>query len=98
MLLCFRATTLESTKVTTAMMTMSFDHIGVSAPKDTSRTRVMAAKPAAFEPTERKAVTGVGAPWYTSGDHAWKGTRVILKAKPARMKAEASARSGVAWA
>ena len=27
--------------------------------------------------------TGVGAPWYTSGTHIWKGTIAILKPKPA---------------
>jgi hypothetical protein len=29
-----------------------------------------------------KAVTGEGAPWYTSGVHMWNGTAAILKAKP----------------
>ena len=34
----------------------------------------------------KKAVTGVGAPSYTSGVHIWKGTKEILKAKPESMK------------
>ena len=34
-----------------------------SAPSASKKMRVTTAKAAAFEPTERKAVTGVGAPW-----------------------------------
>ena len=41
------------------------------------------ANAAAFDPTERNAATGVGAPWYTSGTHIWKGTTAILKPNPA---------------
>jgi hypothetical protein len=38
------------------------------------------------------AVTGVGAPWYTSGVHMWNGTAAILNANPtARSPAAASA-------
>ena len=33
--------------------------------------------------TDRKAVTGVGEPSYTSGAHIWKGAAVILKPNPA---------------
>src|SRR3989304_6624085 len=36
--------------------------------------RRIAAKAAAFVPAIMKAVTGVGAPSYTSGNHMWKGT------------------------
>ena len=39
--------------------------------------------------TERYAVTGVGAPSYTSGVQKWKGTAEILYPNPARMKIEA---------
>ena len=44
--------------------------------------RTSAANTAAFVPTAMKAVTGVGAPSYTSGTHMWKGTSESLKAKP----------------
>jgi hypothetical protein len=39
-------------------------------------------KPAAFDATARNAVTGVGAPWYTSGTQIWKGNAPILNATP----------------
>jgi hypothetical protein len=42
------------------------------------KKRSSMAKPAAFEPTARNAVTGMGAPVYTSGAHMWKGTLEIL--------------------
>ena len=37
---------------------------------------------AAFTAADMKAVTGAGAPSYTSGVHIWKGTAEILKPKP----------------
>ena len=39
-------------------------------------------KPATLGPTEKKAAIGVGAPWYTSGVHMWKGAAETLKARP----------------
>src|SRR3984893_1972637 len=47
------------------------------------KMRTMTAKPAAFEPTEKNAVAGVAAPWYTSGVHSWNGAAAILKPSPA---------------
>ena len=41
---------------------------------------------ATFGADAKNAVTGVGAPWYTSGVHIWKGTAEILKARPASTK------------
>jgi len=38
------------------------------------------ANPAVFEPTDKKATTGVGDPSYTSGVHWWNGTAAILNA------------------
>ncbi len=46
------------------------------------KTRAKAMMAAAFVPTDIKAVTGEGAPSYTSGVHAWKGTAETLNAKP----------------
>ncbi len=40
------------------------------------------ANPAAFEPTDINAVTGVGAPSYTSGVHIWNGTADTLNPNP----------------
>ena len=45
-------------------------------------TRNSAAKAAAFTPVAMNAVTGVGAPSYTSGAHMWKGTAATLNPKP----------------
>jgi len=58
------------------------------------RMRISIAKDAAFEPTERNAVTGVGAPSYTSGAHMWNGTAAILKPTPATTRMTASTRRG----
>src|SRR5690242_12681518 len=52
------------------------------------------ANDAAFDPTERNAVTGVGAPSYTSGAHIWNGTAAILNPIPATIRITASTRRG----
>ena len=39
-----------------------------------------------------KAVTGVGAPSYTSGAQLWKGTAEILKPKPVTTSTKATTR------
>ena len=57
---------------------MTGDNVG----KAIVNTRIRAANPAAFAPMDIKAVTGEGAPWYTSGVHMWKGTTATLKLKP----------------
>src|SRR5947209_8132832 len=48
----------------------------------TSKTRTKAIIAAALVPTDINAVTGAGAPSYTSGVQAWNGTPETLKAKP----------------
>src|SRR6266511_2223072 len=42
------------------------------------KKRRASANPAAFGPTERNAVNGVGAPSYTSGHHMCQGTAATL--------------------
>ena len=42
--------------------------------------------PAAFEHMASSAVTGAGAPSYTSGAQRWNGMIESLKKKPARIK------------
>ena len=64
--------------------------------KQPTRIRRARAKPAALEPTERKATTGVGEPSYTSGVHWWKGTAAILKATVASTNTRARAVTGEA--
>ncbi len=44
--------------------------------------------PAAFEADAMNAVTGVGAPWYTSGVQTWKGTAATLKPRPTNRRAK----------
>ena len=41
-----------------------------------------------------KAVTGVGAPSYTSGAQLWKGTAEILKPKPVTTRTKATTSNG----
>src|SRR5262245_40218151 len=56
----------------------------------TSRTRISAMKAATFVAADMYAVTGVGAPWYTSGVHMWKGTDETLNANATARNANAS--------
>src|SRR3546814_16626086 len=56
-----------------------------------------ATKPAALEATARKAVMGVGAPWYTSGAHVWNGTAETLNAKPMTTKTMAREIGRASW-
>ena len=57
------------------------------------KIRTASPNPAALGPTERNAVKAVGAPWYTSGLHMWKGAMAILKPTPASTSASAKRRS-----
>ena len=59
------------------------------------KMRMSIANDAAFDPTERNAVTGVGAPSYTSGAHMWNGTAAILKPMPAPTRTTASTSRGL---
>src|SRR5262245_48425842 len=56
-------------------------------------TRIMAAKPAAFAADAMNAVTGVGAPWYTSGVHQWNGTAATLNDSPTIISASPASSS-----
>jgi hypothetical protein len=53
----------------TASPTSNVVHISGTGLNPTERTLPNAAKPAILDPTERNAVTAVGAPSYTSGAH-----------------------------
>ena len=46
-----------------------------------SSTRSIAPNAAAFVAPAMNAVTGVGAPWYTSGVHMWNGAAATLNAE-----------------
>src|SRR5215203_6006663 len=61
-----------------------------SVGKATKMTSTRATKPADLDATDRKAVTGSGAPWYVSGAHVWNGTADTLNANPAMTKTMAT--------
>src|SRR3977135_3768686 len=80
---CTMATRLPAVIVTKASTPKSTDHSGLILGNAPLKMRRMTAKPAAFEPTEKNAVAGVAAPWYTSGVQSWNGAAGILKPRPA---------------
>lgn len=49
---------------------------------------------APLETVVRKAVTGAGAPWYTSGAHMWKGATASLNPAPMTTMAKPPSSSG----
>src|SRR5436853_2250569 len=59
-----------------------------------TKIRSSIANDAAFDPTDRNAVMGVGAPSYTSGAHMWNGTAAILNPTPATTRITARMRRG----
>src|SRR6266508_6744109 len=79
---CTSATMLPPVIVTaarTANTTLQSTARGASA---LTSTRRIAAKAAAFGPTDMNAVAGVGAPSYASGVHWWNGTTAALNPRP----------------
>src|SRR5437660_11678462 len=60
-------------------------HSGARWGRPPAKTRTIIAKAAALVPTDMNAVTGIGAPWYTSGVHMWNGAAETLNAKPTPM-------------
>ena len=83
MLLCVSAATLPTVMVRIARTYEHLRHSVVIAGSPSMRIRSSIANDAAFDPTDRNAVIGVGAPSYTSGAHMWNGTAAILNAMPA---------------
>src|SRR3990170_5974308 len=68
---CAIASTLPTTIVTAARTHMNGAHSHWSGNNATMNRRSSAANAATFVPALMNAVTGVGAPWYTSGVHMW---------------------------
>ena len=62
-------------------------------PRETYSRRSSAAKAAILTVAAMNAVTGVGAPWYTSGVHWWNGTAAILNNRPTMTRAMPTATS-----
>ncbi len=79
---CAMAATLPNVIVRIARTARIMAHSSTRVVSAPARIRISAANPAAFAPTDMKAVTDVGAPWYTSGVHMWNGTSATLKPKP----------------
>ena len=82
-LLCVSAATLPTVIVTIASTSNSSTQSALSVGSPSRKIRSSIANDAAFDPTDRNAVTGVGAPSYTSGAHMWNGTAAILNPMPA---------------
>ena len=66
-LVCTSAARLPMNMVSTAETKIAQNQRFAEAPKATTKMRSMTAKVAAFGPEASSAVTGVGAPSYTSG-------------------------------
>src|SRR5919197_5781082 len=94
MLVWTMATRLPTVMVTNASTPNSTDHSALMPGRALLKMRRMTAKPAAFEPTEKNAVAGVAAPWYTSGVHSWNGAAAILKPSPDTSMVTASNAAG----
>src|SRR5919202_5444108 len=77
------ATRLPTVMVTKASMPKRIDHSVAMPGSAALKMRRITANPAALEPTEKNAVAGVAAPWYTSGVQSWNGAAAILKPSPA---------------
>src|ERR687885_1008530 len=95
MLVWTMATRLPTVMVTKASTPNRTDHSALMPGRAALKMRRMTAKPAAFEATEKKAVAGVAAPWYTSGVHSWNGAAAILKPSPATSIVTLSRAAGV---
>src|SRR2546430_14491262 len=78
-----RAAMLPTVMVTMASASKSIRQSALIEGRPSTKMRSSIANDAAFDPTESNAVTGVGAPSYTSGAHMWNGTAAILNATPA---------------
>ena len=94
MFVCVTAATLPTVIVTMASISKSSRQSAFIDGSPSTKIRISIANEAAFEPTDRNAVTGVGAPSYTSGAHMWNGTAAILNPTPATTRITASTSRG----
>src|SRR5664279_2162197 len=65
-----------------AMMATTGCHVQVIGCSAEKHTRSIAANEATLVQEAMNAVTGVGAPWYTSGVHRWNGPTDALNSSP----------------
>src|ERR1700756_4321354 len=96
MLVWRRATRLPTVMVRAASAQNSGPQTPYPPKKPTNTSSIRATNPPAFDATDRKAVTGVGAPSYVSGAQKWNGTALTLNAKPTSDKKMATATSASA--
>ena len=89
---CVSAARLPTVMVTIASASNSRRQSALIDGTPSRKIRSSIANAAALDPTDKNAVTGVGAPSYTSGAHIWNGTAAILNPMPAttRMTARTS--------
>src|SRR5262245_59084152 len=76
--LCTSAAKLPTTSEQTAITTIATVQRSAFAGKAVTRTRSVTTSAAVFVAADMKAVTGVGAPSYTSGVHWWNGAADAL--------------------
>ena len=94
MLVWRRATRLPRIIDAAARIQMTGCHMSAFGKNPKITTDSSATNPPAFDATERKAVTGVGAPSYVSGAQKWNGTALTLNANPTMVRKPATRSSG----
>src|SRR6185312_16020548 len=86
---CVKAAKLPMIIVSNAMDQSSGVQRGLRDPKPVIKIRRSTAKAAAFGPADMNALTGLAAPWYTSGAQIWNGAAETLNKRPIRINAAA---------
>ncbi len=92
--LCSSAPKLPTSRVSATSAASSVSSSGSASGQASANTRTSAPNAAAFTTTLMNAVTGVGAPVYTSGAHWWNGANETLKPSPANTRTPPSSASG----
>src|SRR5512136_2581220 len=88
-LFCQQAARFPKVMVIAANIANATYHSIRRATKAMRKTLNAAANPIFFEPAASRLETRGGEPSYVSGAHIWKGTKAILKPKPAITKINA---------
>src|SRR6478609_3734364 len=83
-LVCTMADKFPKNMLSAAATHSAQNHRGGAA-STLARMRSASANAAALGPVDSRAVTGAGAPSYTSGVQSWNGAAATLKAKPIKM-------------
>src|SRR6188508_3155230 len=94
---CARAPRLPQASEIAASTATAIVHTSDCSGNAVTRTRSITTSAAVFVAADMKAVTDVGAPWYTSGVHMWKGAAETLNASPARMNVSSEGFAAAIW-